>query len=353
MGEAELLINFIEEINAHKFENFSNNPTKNHKQSAVAIIIRCAPEEEKNLNLNFFQGEKNKENLFLPKREKLESLFSSFLAKNFSNQIFQILFLQRAISEKDLHSGEICFPGGKCDNNETDYEAVIREVKEEVDYDLMKNEFSIYLGKLPKNFYVYFTRNGVLHVSIHLFFLINYEKISKYSKFNDKEVFELKWFPLKKLLYPPKEIFVIKKVQAKRTWVQNYPKIVQKVFSSMIKNYDHSEYSGLDIGLNDTLYGLTFFMVVYMLSIVDFIWITDTDEKKKLKDLLEFANYNKMFYRKSSIIEKIGSWFGSQWYKKHRIDQFKYKGSNKKKDFNWALFIVIFAAFILFCFFKF
>jgi hypothetical protein len=35
--------------------------------------------------------------------------------------LIELLFMQRQINEKDRHSGQICFPGGKCDGSETDF----------------------------------------------------------------------------------------------------------------------------------------------------------------------------------------------------------------------------------------
>lgn len=355
MEEADILISLVEEINSYKYINFSNDMKKKKKQSAVAIILRVEPHLEKLLNLANFQDKLRDKSCPIPSQKQLQSIFSNFIGKTFHKGIFQVLFVQRSFSEKDLHSGEICFPGGKCDNDETDFEAVIREVKEEVDFDLSKNENSIYLGKFPRNFYVYYTRHGVLNVSIHLFLLTNYEKVAKNSQFNVSEISQIKWIALQNLLQPPQDMLVLKKIQAKKTWIQNYPKIIQSIFQKMIKNYEHSEYAGLDIGFSETLYGLTFFMVIYMLWIVNEVWIEKKGgDKKNLMALLKFSNYSQMIFKKQGFIEKFGGWFANRWYKKHRVDQFRYqRNKEKNKESRGVIlfcFVIIVFIIFLFCF---
>jgi len=330
MAEAKLLIDFISEINSYPVRHFSNDPKKNHKQSAVAMIFRCAPALEKELNLPVFQGPNNKINLFIPSKNKLANLFKNFLEKD-SKDVFELLFVQRAISEKDLHSGEICFPGGKCDNSETDYEAVIREVKEEIDYDLMTDENSIYLGKLPKNFYVYLSRSGELYVSVHIFLLLNYENVSQNSKFNIREVSSLKWLPLNHFTSPAQESLILKKTFAKKVWAQNYPKIVQKIFYQMLKSYERSEYPGVNIGMNETLYGLTFFMVIYMLWVMK-VTLKDEKAKKEIDKILIFSKNNRMIFKNDTFLTRFGGWVAGNWYRKYRISEFKYM-KKENEDF--------------------
>ena len=84
-----------------------------------------------------------------------------------------IRFLSRnVINIKDINSGQIALPGGHVDNDENDFEAAIREAREEIGINL--DEKSIYLGKLNKNFYVRKTKNNEnLFVSVHIFILLD------------------------------------------------------------------------------------------------------------------------------------------------------------------------------------
>ena len=323
MTEAKLLINFCSEINSKPIKHYSNQPKKNRKQSAVAIILRCSNPLEKELNLSSFEGPNNKINFFIPSKNKLNSLFQNFLEKDTKN-IFEVLFVQRAITEKDLHSGEICFPGGKCDNDETDYEAVIREVKEEVDFDLMTNDNSMYLGKLPKNFYVYRSRSGYLYVSVHVFLLLNHENVSRNTKPNDREVAVMKWVPLQNFLTPKPESLVLKHIKPKLHWIRTYPKFIQGLFSKFLPNYDHAEYAGINIGMNEILYGLTFFMMVYVLWVIREGIREGDHSRKEVERILKFSDYNKMVFKKETALNRVGGWVGGYWYRTYRNKEFKY-----------------------------
>lgn len=75
-------------------------------------------------------------------------------ADNPSKKILEILYTQRIVNIKDRHSGQVCFPGGKLDENESDFEGGIREVEEEIGLKITLNN-SIYLGKLPRNYLGY------------------------------------------------------------------------------------------------------------------------------------------------------------------------------------------------------
>jgi len=44
----------------------------------------------------------------------------------------EILLIRRAVNERDPWSGDVALPGGKVEAGETDFEATIRECKEEV-----------------------------------------------------------------------------------------------------------------------------------------------------------------------------------------------------------------------------
>lgn len=119
----------------------------------------------------------------------------------------QILFIRRSLSEKDIHSGQIALPGGKSENSENDYEASIRETKEEVGLNL--KETSVYLGKLPENFFVYPTRRGILHLTINIFLQVKDEAVI----FNKSEVKLCKWVDWREIVFPKEENLVFKRVQ--------------------------------------------------------------------------------------------------------------------------------------------
>ena len=62
------------------------------------------------------------------------------------------------------HSNQVCFPGGGVDAGETDLEAGIREVREEVGLDLLRPD-CVYIGKSPINKYLYLRRGKKTYLS--------------------------------------------------------------------------------------------------------------------------------------------------------------------------------------------
>jgi len=61
----------------------------------------------------------------------------------------EILFIRRTNRINDKWSGHIAFPGGQLDLNESDFDAVVREVKEEIGLDIFNNSLFYWLGRLP------------------------------------------------------------------------------------------------------------------------------------------------------------------------------------------------------------
>jgi len=129
--------------------------TLNEKRASVAVIFRVIAVDKKNKG----QGEED-EIKDLSDLKLLEKGFSQT-----KNGTLQILFIKRAQQPKDIHSGQIAFPGGKLDPGESSKQAAIRETFEEVGLDLT-NSF-IYLGKTSeRNVYQHF-RKKVLYVCCH------------------------------------------------------------------------------------------------------------------------------------------------------------------------------------------
>ncbi|KDO33775.1 hypothetical protein SPRG_01655 [Saprolegnia parasitica CBS 223.65] len=75
----------------------------------------------------------------------------------------RLLFIRRAVNPRDRWSGQIAFPGGKCEANETSLETAMREAKEEVGLDLAS---ATWLGQLPDRVA---TSGNKMVVSTHVF----------------------------------------------------------------------------------------------------------------------------------------------------------------------------------------
>jgi 8-oxo-dGTP pyrophosphatase MutT (NUDIX family) len=108
--------------------------------------------------------------------------------------LIEMLFIQRSVNANDLHSGQIAFPGGRCDNDENDKFASQREAHEEVGLDLHDNTKFLYLGKLDKNFFIYRRKNKNCWIGVNLFFCLSVDDIE--VKVNMAEVRTHFWVPL-------------------------------------------------------------------------------------------------------------------------------------------------------------
>lgn len=147
-----------------------------------------------------------------PVDDLLELIRSRITSRiKFKGDILEIFYTQRVSNTGDLHSGEVCFPGGKLDQGETDLQAALREVEEEVGLEIT-NRNSIYLGKLPINYYAYVKKGKRYFVSqnfalclSNLDFLFTEEK-SPLNQINMKlsinEIKEAWWVPYDYFIRP-------------------------------------------------------------------------------------------------------------------------------------------------------
>lgn len=78
-------------------------------------------------------------------RDELSRLISQSWVTSSS---LEIAFMQRAQNPNDRWSGQMSFPGGRQDKGETDEETAIREVREEIGWDLKDQTRFLSLGQL-------------------------------------------------------------------------------------------------------------------------------------------------------------------------------------------------------------
>jgi len=60
----------------------------------------------------------------------------------------EVLYMQRAQNPRDRWSGQMSFPGGRCEKDETDQQALVREVQEEIGWDLNDTSAFVCVGEL-------------------------------------------------------------------------------------------------------------------------------------------------------------------------------------------------------------
>jgi 8-oxo-dGTP pyrophosphatase MutT (NUDIX family) len=102
-------------------KNLDNDPDTNRyrgfKKAAVCLLLRFVVEKDVTDNVPIKIDEASKCKWVNPK-------------------VMEILYIRRADNPKDRWSGNVAFPGGKQDGNETNIETAIRETHEEIGIDL-------------------------------------------------------------------------------------------------------------------------------------------------------------------------------------------------------------------------
>ena len=89
-----------------------------------------------------------------------------------TDNTIDLLYIQRTTREGDRHSGQVAFPGGKNDEGESDIQAGLREVEEEIGLKMLGNPDYILLGKFPKNWFAYTKRGKQLKISLLVYFCL-------------------------------------------------------------------------------------------------------------------------------------------------------------------------------------
>src|SRR5690242_10073707 len=114
LREEVLLLNHtLNEISKKSVVNFQNSNLI--RQSAVCMIFRINPLLR---NRVVFKG--IPDNLSGPSKDRLVKLIEQSYNKVNDekievNECLEVFFIKRATNEGDRHSGQVAFPGGKCD----------------------------------------------------------------------------------------------------------------------------------------------------------------------------------------------------------------------------------------------
>ena len=258
--------------NSKKIKSYNNN--KISRQSSVAVIFKLN-EVVSNLNKDV----NSYDNL-------ISTLENINLEKNLNKSFFEILFIKRSQNILDPHKGEIAFPGGKCDNNEKDSETVIREVKEEIHLNLNDSSKFLYMGKIPKNFFLYFNKGKLLNSSVYLYFYkCNEDKIIK--DFNKEEVEKIFWIPFSKFLgININHEIIFKEIPCEKlpnnVFIRNQYYFF--IFSKFIfKNYK-AKMMGSFLHKNEKIFGITLMIFTHFLKIITFKLKEDFKIKNEFKD---------------------------------------------------------------------
>lgn len=112
----------------------------------------------------------------------------------------EALFIQRAAVPSDPWSGDVAWPGGRAAVGETELQAAIREVHEEIGVDLTQNCWQL-LGPLPDAIAV--RKRGRSHLIVRGFVWLQLSETTPKLVLRPSEVAAAWWIPFTFLSQPP------------------------------------------------------------------------------------------------------------------------------------------------------
>lgn len=345
--EYEALLELAREIQSHsETTTIKNDPSRKILQSTVAFIFRVNPDFVKKLDEVHLLEMPNKY-YFQTTPSHLVKIFKPILAKKeeaeaSSRNLLDVLFIQRQINEKDLHSGQIALPGGHVDGDESDFQAILREVREEVGLKLMENKNTLYLGKFPRNFYCYPKKDGNLHLTAHVFLLISG---SNEIILDPKELRAFKWVPFRIFLEGDGARLISKKVE-------RLPRSSNKLLNSdyLKRNFIRADYGAFNLNMEEVLWGLTFFLTGYMIMMIK-ASRERSSRNGEIAFLNKFINHTRAFefVFKSGFAMRIpANLIGKGWYLKNRVKEFSYRDNKTSFLHNRLVYLGLYLIFILF-----
>ena len=276
-----LLTDFVRKIQSDNPVSYKNDNQKKIRQASVALIFRISPD--------FLEIPSKTSNFSLPQELFLNYMnFQEILSKILASidkekpvsqgNIFEILFIQRSINKKDRHSGQLALPGGKCDNDESDLEAVIREVFEEIGINIKDISNKIkYLGKLNKNFFHGYYPTHTSLASLHIFF----DFAKNHVIANAAEVRDYKWVPAMIFMKISKNTLILQDFYLPKL-ARIFTKCLSKeIVNEMEKFYKNTTFTTFDVGMDAKLWGFTLEMLIYIINMFENSVYYCTDEKLK------------------------------------------------------------------------
>ena len=336
----ELLLfnDFVRSLQKNSLRNYVNDPGK-RRQSTIAIIFRVNPKLSKG------KETKSLPQLDRPPGAKITPYINvnRALVKHCdqlkfaeNDHLFELLYIHRKTSDKDSHGGHIAFPGGNLDDNETDFDAVSREVEEEIGFDLKDNKKFVLVGKLPRNFYCFPTHEGSLYMSAHIFLQLSLDDSAE-AKLNKTELGTAFWVPVREFLNPDlKNRLVMVKDKQIPTSVSGTRKGFQeKLFRWGTKGMVNTEYFAFRLPNEQPLLGLTFNITLFVLQLI--IENAELLQKLRPEAMFDVKRTYKLIQRGLSVNSVYDSiwnchkrYLSNTIYYQMRQKQFDYKTGNER-----------------------
>jgi len=258
--------------------------------------------------------------------------FITISLKNLENltpetHFFDFLLIKRGNHINDRHSGQIAFPGGKCEGLETDFLAVKREVLEEVGLNLDDRNQYLPLGKIPLNTWAYYHEpEKSTYISMFVFFEISQ---SQTMNFNE-EVQKAFWQPFMGFFHKgnlKKEIdFSI----GQNHYFKN-KRLFEFFQRNCFRDFEARIYRVFILENGEKIYGLSFNILMYIIGLLRKEALNDVKELRG--EIREIDNLLKNCFEIKFLIKR--KWLGGHSKSKgfliwwifylNRIRQFKVK----------------------------
>ena len=295
------------------------------KQTSVALIFRINPVLPKipSENIEEFQHQSiNSIEKYLQTLENQTILEKQVdKTKETQQHLLEILLIKRGTHEKDQHKGQIAFPGGKCEEKENDWDAVRREVSEEVGISL--NEDYLPLGKLPLNTFAYYTERKSVYISMYMF--LELPQTPQIIKINTNEVQKAFWLPWI-------EFLSVKNLKREIDFVKGHNYFFKKqwafnMFNAVLfKNFESRVYKVMILSNNEKIYGLSFCIMMNALGLIrkEIRGNCENNEKKNMDRILrgcfEFRYFVKRKWLPGNAITK--EFLVNKIFYRNRVRQF-------------------------------
>lgn len=271
IDELNFLFDFFQAVQKnHSPKTFGNTPLR--VQSSVNMIFRINPQfiNHKFGGIKSIIQEQLASHLVatakdvsLPFPRPLDEVRTTIMNNIVWSEVLQrpshlveVLLMKRSENKYDRHSGQICLPGGKCDNSETDYQAAVREAAEEIGIDFMNTKKFAYIGRLPRNFYLYkYKDDKYMHLTIHVWMVLTNVSISPEHYINSAsaEVSLTFWQPFFDLVN--KQRVVQKKFKLDPRW---FGSTMTRVINLLGSNKDGMiGFNGIQLENSEFLWGIT------------------------------------------------------------------------------------------------
>lgn len=142
------------------------------------------------------------------------------------------------------------------------------------------------------------------------------------------------------ILFPESQNLKLYKYEVglQRWLVNAFPKCVRKYLQRLLASLQYGIFSSLNIGMNNVLWGLTFYMTIYMMTMIKYanqsLAKSQQSNIQKIVQLIKFSKHFSISFSKRSLYLPLVNLFCVKWFAKARFYQFDYyylKSPEKQK----------------------